>query len=261
MKKRIFIFAALVLMLGLAACGGGQENTGNAENRESAPPASNEQEPEKTDDAAQPTGDAAPTDNPSTTEPDEPEPAPESPDGSAADDPAKNRPETKTDTIELEGNKEEFQFTLHDSPDLGFSTYIVDDLLAEEASSGEGNAMLVYANFAGQLNEAAKVELFSPSASTTVEEQVESAKEVVKSNGFEVKERAGDLPNRFEWSEVEFDIAGQDGGEQSLLGTVSVFQHGDRVYRVIVQYPETYEEGFIPRIDKMFKDIVWYETP
>jgi len=42
---------------------------------------------------------------------------------------------------------------------------------------------------------------------------------------------------------------------------VSVFQHGDRVYYAIVQYPEEYEEGFIPRVVKMFDDIVWYEAP
>ncbi|MDQ7862632.1 hypothetical protein RCO48_21225 [Peribacillus frigoritolerans] len=168
----------------------------------------------------------------------------------------------KTDTIILEGMEEPFQFTLHHSQALGFSTYIVDDMVVEEASSGEGDGMIVFANFAGKRNEDAKVQIFSNSEGTnaTIEEKKEFAREVVISNGFEIKQRSDNSPNRFDWSEEEFDIS-QKGNNYSILGTVSVFQHGDRVYYAIVQYPEEYEEGFIPRVVKMFDDIVWYEAP
>jgi hypothetical protein len=138
----------------------------------------------------------------------------------------------------------------------------VDDMVVEEASSGEGDAMIVFANFAGKRNEDAKVQIFSNSEGTnaTIEEQAEFAREVVISNDFEIKQRSDNTPNRFDWSEVEFDIS-QKGSNYSILGTVSVFQHGDRVYYAIVQYPENFEEGFIPRVVKMFDDIVWYEAP
>ncbi|QNK48763.1 hypothetical protein H7F28_26700 [Brevibacterium sp. PAMC23299] len=181
--------------------------------------------------------------------------------GESVEDPTKGLPNTKTDTIILEGMEEPFQFTLHHSQALGFSTYIVDDMVVEEASSGEGDAMIVFANFAGDRNEDAKVQIFSKSegANATIEEQTEFAREVAISNGFEIKQRSDNSPNRFDWSEVEFDIS-QNGSNYSILGTVSVFQHGDRVYYAIVQYPEDYEEGFIPRVVKMFDDIVWYEA-
>ncbi|GAB6258602.1 MULTISPECIES: hypothetical protein [Peribacillus] len=233
MKKILLILAAVFLVTGLSACKEVQEG-----NEESSPIS------EK------------PNDNPKQTD------GLEDPPGESVDDPTKDLPNTKTDTIILEGMEEPFQFTLHHSQALGFSTYIVDDMVVEEASSGEGDAMIVFANFAGKRNEDAKVQIFSKSEGTnaTIEEQAEFAREVVISNGFEIKQRSDNSPNRFDWSEVEFDIS-QNGSNYSILGTVSVFQHGNRVYYAIVQYPEDYEEGFIPRVVKMFDDIVWYEAP
>lgn len=233
MKKILLILAAVFLVTGLSACKGVQE--GNEE----SPPISEK-----------------PNDNPKQTDGID-----EGPSGESVEDPTKGLPNTKTDTIILEGMEEPFQFTLHHSQALGFSTYIVDDMVVEGASSGEGDAMIVFANFAGKRNEDAKVQIFSKSegANATIEEKKEFAREVVISNGFEIKQRSDNSPNRFDWSEVEFDIS-QKGGNYSILGTVSVFQHGDRVYYAIVQYPEEYEEGFIPRVVKMFDDIVWYEA-
>lgn len=232
MKKILFILAAVFLVTGLSACNGVQE--GNKE----SPPIS-----EKPNDKPKQTGGQD-----------------ENPPGESVDDPTKDRPNTKTDMIILEGMEESFQFRLHHSQALGFSTYIVDDMVVEEASSGEGDAMIVFANFAGKRNEDAKVQIFSKEdTNVTIEEKKEFAREVVISNDFEIKQRSDNRPNRFDWSEVEFDISQK--GSNSILGTVSVFQHGDRVYYAIVQYPEEYEEGFIPRVVKMFDDIVWYEAP
>ncbi|MEI2471745.1 hypothetical protein V8V75_19620 [Peribacillus frigoritolerans] len=233
MKKILLILATVFLVTGLSACKGVQE--GN----EGSPPISEK-----------------PNDNPKQIDGQD-----EDLSGESVEDPTKGLPSTKTDTIILEGMEEPFQFTLHHSQALGFSTYIVDDMVVEEASSGEGDAMIVFANFAGKRNEDAKVQIFSKSegANATIEEKKEFAREVVISNGFEIKQRSDNSPNRFDWSEVEFDIS-QKGSNYSILGTVSVFQHGGRVYYAIVQYPEDYEEGFIPRVVKMFDDIVWYEA-
>lgn len=190
MKKILLILAAVFLVTGLSACKGVQE--GNEE----SPPISEK-----------------PNDNPKQTD------GQEDPPGESVDDPAKDLPNTKTDTIILEGMEEPFQFTLHHSQALGFSTYIVDDMVVEEASSGEGDAMIVFANFAGKRNEDAKVQIFSKSEGTnaTIEEKKEFAREVVISNGFEIKQRSDNSPNRFDWSEMEFDIS-QKGSNLFHIG-------------------------------------------
>ncbi|RAP75639.1 hypothetical protein [Paenibacillus montanisoli] len=234
MKKLAWLVAAVILLAALSACtsdpDGSMETTTGTTPSESA------------------------ATNSSVTNGD-----PQTDETAGTPDPWKNLPATKTDTIELEGMKESFEFTLHESAALGFSTYIANDLLAEEASSGEGDAMLVYANFAGQKNEDAKVHIFTGTI-TTIEEQKAFAEQVVKNSGFEIRERTEPSRNRFEWSESEFDIAGKSGSGETILGTVSIFQHGGRVYHAIVQYPVEYEEGFIPRIVKMFEDIVWHQA-
>ncbi|MGE8018483.1 hypothetical protein ACQKOM_06040 [Peribacillus frigoritolerans] len=62
--------------------------------------------------------------------------------------------------IILEGMEGSFQLLLYHSQAFGFSTYIVDDMVVEEASSGEGDAMIVFANFAGKRNRMPKFRYF-----------------------------------------------------------------------------------------------------
>lgn len=173
--------------------------------------------------------------------------------------PAKNRPKTKSDTIAIEGNEETFTFLLLDNPVLGFSTYTVQGSMEQVSSTEEGDTMIVYP--LGETNHEAFVHFFSPpkGVKTTIEEQAEIAKELLANEEFIFPERVQDAPNRYDWSEVEFDIQREKDYGMYILGTVSIFQHGDRVYRVIVQYPEDWAEGFLPRVSKMFDDIVWYE--
>jgi hypothetical protein len=173
--------------------------------------------------------------------------------------PTKNRPKTKTDTIAIEGNEDTFTFLLLDNPALGFSTYTVQGSKEQVSSSEEGDTMLVYP--LGEINPDAFVNFFSPpkGVKTTVEEQAKITKEMLANEGFIIPERVQDTPNRYDWSDVEFDIQKEKDDWMYILGTVSIFQHGDRVYRVIVQYPEDWAEGFLPRVSKMFDDLVWYE--
>ncbi|WP_274366259.1 hypothetical protein [Paenibacillus thermotolerans] len=252
MKNMVWVGLAVILMFGLSGCLG---TTGNTENTDGSKSISEGAEQPATDNAKNP-------ENDDSIDPNEPV----SSDGSDSADeteeiPAKNRPKTKTDTIGLEGNEETFQFTLHDVPGLQFSTYIVNDFLVEGAGSGEGDTLIVYANFAGQTNEDAKAVYFSPSAGTqtTVEEQAEAAKRSLESEGYEVRQSDGEAPMRFAVSEKEIHFTKQKEDGHYLLGTVSVFTRGDRVYRILVQYPEDWEEGFVPRVVKMMEDIMWYD--
>ncbi|WP_199619705.1 hypothetical protein [Paenibacillus alkalitolerans] len=269
MKNIAWIITLIMLMIALSGCLGNTGNEGGTGNAEQA----------QSGDEKQATGNELPaanndeqqTDGQTSDNPDETVSSGKGDggeDGSTgaadSDNAAKNRPETKTDTIELEGMPEKLEFTLHDNPALQFSTYISNDLLVEGAGSGQdGDSLTVIANFAGKKNEDAKVQFFSPSKGTrtTVEEQTEEAKQSLQSEGYEISERTGDSPNSFAMSDIEFFITKQNEDGHHLLGIVSIFKHGDRVYRVTVQYNEDWEEGFVPRVNKMFEDIVWYETP
>jgi hypothetical protein len=156
--------------------------------------------------------------------------------------------------------EEEFTFTLYVDDALGLSTYIVEDMIAESANTNEGDSLFVSSNFSGIKNEEAIVQIFSPSSHsvTTMDELEILAKEQIDTNGFKLVKRNTDATNRFEWSEKEFDILIEKEDGRSIFGTVSLFKHGEKLYQSTVQYPEEYEEGFMPRVIKLFEDIKWY---
>lgn len=60
---------------------------------------------------------------------------------------------------------------------------------------------------------------------------------------------------------MEFPIAkSAQNGADARIGTVSVFQRGNRVYTVTVQYPAEYAKGFLPRVSKLLEDMMWYDA-
>lgn len=178
------------------------------------------------------------------------------------DIPAKNRPKTKTVPLSIEGMTEDLTFTLADSAELEFTTYIASDMLAESASSSEGDSLFIYVNYGDVKNRDVRLFFFArPKLSeSSIEEMDELAKETIQVEGYSVRERpAGNGGLVFDLSEVEFDIEKRDQSGMRFLGTVSIFSHGGRYYWVIIEYPEEFTEGFIPRANAVIEDIMWYD--
>lgn len=207
---------------------------------------------------------ATDAENPAAGETDgDPDQAVSSPD--AGDDepqtlPAQDRPATKTDNIALEGTEEPFEFTLHDVPALQFSTYVVNDFEVAGSSSADGDSFVVYANFAGVKNEEARAEWFSPNdKGATVEQLAADTQKQLESDGYQIVSSEEGAANIFDLSEVEFRFKKQKDDGTQIVGTVGVFSHGDRVYRLTVHYPIEYAEGLMPRVMKMVEDIEWYQ--
>lgn len=172
----------------------------------------------------------------------------------------KHRPDSKTDTIILEGMEDPFTFSLYKDSALGFSTYIVEDMIADSLSSGEGNAMIVYANFGGTQTEEAVVQFFSPNAATisTFEELKALSLEIFEQYDYKVIKRDNSTKTKMvPWATEEFDLLRENEMGVIILGTLSLFEREGTPYQVIVQYPEEFAEGFVPRVKKMFEDLVW----
>jgi hypothetical protein len=175
------------------------------------------------------------------------------------DNQAKERPVTKTDHIGIEGMEEEFQFELVDASNMGFTTYIPEDMIAELNSTAEGDSFTAYTNFEGKKNENAFIRIFkpSPSSATTVEELITFTKEQLTSQGFDVPGRMSDEHKYFSFSELEMSTVKKEGQDMSLMSNISIFKRGDQVFRIQLLYPEEYSEGFMPRAFKLVDDIVW----
>lgn len=164
------------------------------------------------------------------------------------------RPATKTDVITLEGMDEEFEFNLYEDKGLGFSTYISEDMIAESVSTGEGDALIVYANFGGNKNEDAALSFFSPSEAheLNLEQLIEQTKEQLTNEGYKVEELEEST------NPLQLDVQIYNLESSDLIGKSMFFEHQDRVYVIYYHYPPEFGDGFGPRLNKLLEDIVWY---
>jgi hypothetical protein len=172
----------------------------------------------------------------------------------------KDRPETKSDNLSIEGMNEVRRFNLVKSDSLGFSTYITDDLVAEPLSTDKGDALYIYTNYVGKLNKNVFVRFYSPGnlTETTVEEMSKSAEQDLKSEGYKV-EKVLDT-NMYFYADSEVELKGEMKDETGTkYCKMSIFRHEGRIYSIMVQYPMEFAEGFEPRVKKMLDEIIWYD--
>lgn len=175
---------------------------------------------------------------------------------------AQERPETKQGTIPLEGMEEPFTFRLVRSPErfpLPFTTYIPQDFLVDTVRSGEGDAVRFIANFAGRRNDDAFLEVFFYPAGTTEAEARAMTRAVAERHG-RPEERRPEVGKQYPWSLVEYGFAEQRPTGESVLGTVALGRHRGRFFHVVLQYPEEYAEGFVPRAYRVLDEWRWEDT-
>lgn len=169
---------------------------------------------------------------------------------------ALERPETKTDTISIEGMEESFSFTRFDAENIGFTTYIPEDIVATVVSTDEGDAVVAYTYFAGQQRDDAYLSFFLYREGITLEEAMAGTKDMLAAEGYELAERLDDYRSH-PWAQEEFTF-GKDEDNIYYMGTAAFGNRGNRVFRVMTHMPAEFGDGFGARIAKIIDDIEWY---
>jgi hypothetical protein len=161
---------------------------------------------------------------------------------------ASTRPSTKTDTINIEGEKSEVTLKLYDELSQIFTTYFPkDDFVAESVSSGEGTGSLFYFNIDGNKNSDAYVSISFPTGANNAEqlERLLTAKGgLVQKNQWQMEERTKDVP--YSWAKEKI-LYKQPGSEDNLLVQLYIGEANGKVFYVITHYPAEYGDGFAPR--------------
>lgn len=160
-----------------------------------------------------------------------------------------SRPETLQDTLVLEGMPEPVTLRLYRSPPgfpLPFGTYLPADLVAEPASSGGRDAVHFYANFGGQRNDAARVEMAVYPEGTT-EEGARSA--LASATGGSL---VAEGERRYPWALAEYAAPTGQVVSRGMLG-----RHDGRFFHVLVRYPAEFGDGFGPRAAMVLKHWQW----
>ncbi|MEJ8553993.1 hypothetical protein [Tepidibacter sp. Z1-5] len=174
------------------------------------------------------------------------------------DTPAQTRAQSKNETLKIANQDITLDFNLYDDPNLEFTTYIPQDMLA---SSKEGDFLTIYANFNNEKNKKAKITFFSPikTVSSNVENMTKVARDNVTEDGFETTDQTVNDYTLINDADEEFDIIKKQEGKTDIIGKVSLFNHNERLYYLIVQYPLALEKEFLPRAQKIISDIMFYD--
>lgn len=171
-----------------------------------------------------------------------------------------SRPETKKGTIGIEGMQQEFNLNLVEGSPPAFYTYIPADMVVERVSSGEGDSFRFLANFAGKKRDDAYMTFFFYPKGTNLEQAVKFANSFILINKWQkINRQNPDTGKYYDWSESEWHFQSHvNGGD--YLGSIAVGKHQDRIFHVLIYYPEDFSEGFIPRTKKILDEFVWTDT-
>lgn len=174
------------------------------------------------------------------------------------DTPSQTRAQSKNETLKIADQDITLDFNLYDDPNLEFTTYISQDMLA---SSKEGDFLTIYSNFNNEKNKKAKITFFSPikTVSSSVENMTKVARDNVTEDGFETTNQTVNNYTLIDDSDEEFDIIKKQEGKTDIIGKVSIFNNNERMYYVIIQYPLDLEKEFLPRAQKIISDMMFYD--
>lgn len=155
--------------------------------------------------------------------------------------------ESKEQTIEIEG-MEETVVSYYYNGGI-FKTYVPEDLIVENASSGEGDVYWFYANYNNEKKDDVYLQLFF--FPETIKEQPQMVGEggMLTLQGFDGE--AVEAENRLkDWSIEEYH--GNNGEAYAYLG-----KHHDRYFVFILRHPGEFAEGFVPRASLVMENLYW----
>ena len=173
-------------------------------------------------------------------------------------DAATARPQTRVDTLFLEGMAEPVTLTLVRAPNefpLPFSTYTAGDFIVESvASTANGeSAVRFIAAFGGVRNDEAFLEVAAYPAGTTEAEAAARAERAVGARGHVVA--AGEAS--MEWAVRQWRLEARDPRGGWTLGFAGLGRHGDRWFHILARYPAEYADGFGPRAGLILEHWRW----
>jgi hypothetical protein len=180
--------------------------------------------------------------------------------GARRDTSPEPRSPTKRDTIRIEGDPHPIDLTLLDA--ALFSTYYPSDMKADQLASGEGIGVRFTAAFGGVLNDAAFLHVFVPndirSDYRAMRDFLLRPGGLARSNGWQLGRSRADGPPPCQGAVESWPITAGSGRERQV-GFACIGEYRGRGFIVIGLYPQEYEEGMGPRLDKIIKEFRWFD--
>lgn len=165
---------------------------------------------------------------------------------------AQNRPNNKTATISVEGEKTSISLKLYQEKNV-FSTYFPqEDFLVENEDINKAREVKFIANFGGVKNENAYVKFVFPDDLKTLAEvnnMINSKDGIIASNGWKVGSRSDTVTYPWAKEKITFSKG------QEIFGNIYIGEEKGKVFYVITHYPAEYGDGFEPRADLILSNL------
>lgn len=153
--------------------------------------------------------------------------------------------------IEIEAMEQPITLNLYNYVDAPFLTYVPSDMIAEEASGGEGDAYYFYANYEGQKLEDIYLQVYFFAEHITEEPSIEEGGTLATL--LEGMECVPSEQRDYSWAIREYQSP--EGSRRAMLG-----EHSGQYFVTIINSIPLYSEGFYPRVNKIIDHFYWKDT-
>lgn len=167
------------------------------------------------------------------------------------------RPQTKPDTISVEGEQRQVTLALFQDPTMPFVTYFPQNAFEPEVkASSEGKATWFYwKNQDGSRNDDVYLEVYIPTGNLTAEQVGESLtteQSLFTSDRWELVNRTQEVP--YPWAIEKYTFRTTEDN-QVITAIVYVGQHNGETFRVIERFPGDYGDAFGPLAGKVLGNL------
>ena len=166
-----------------------------------------------------------------------------------------SRPGTKTETISVEGEKQQVSLKLFSDPVVPFTTYFPADFIVDRGGSDEGTGVRFTSKINGATNEKAYVHAFLPAKPPNVARMktvVTGARGLLATNKWKIVSRTNKV--NYPWAKEKI-VFEQRAAGQNLTGNVIIGENKGKAFYVITHYPAEYGDGFEPRANLILKNM------
>lgn len=171
------------------------------------------------------------------------------------------RPETRVDSIRIEGRLQQVDLKLFDQS-FPFSTYYTDkEMSAETTSSPIARSARFMANFNGKLDRSAYLEISIPTSNLSLADLKHL---LLDPNGFVQQSGWKMVSGRVATGDIcpwadEFYFFTTVEGKEHISVSLCVGRHKDRAFFVVMHVPDALADGFAPRADLIQREFRWLD--
>jgi hypothetical protein len=175
---------------------------------------------------------------------------------------ASAQPQTRAETISVEGEQRQITLNLFENPDIPVTTYVPDTFMTDVQSFDGGKTVGFFLKKPdGSRNPQAYVEMFFPTEPMTVEQlekTVTGEEGLLAGQKRQISDRTTEVP--YSWAKERLTFRSQ-AADPLTIGSVWIGEHNGQAFRIVEHYPADYGDGFSPLASQILQNLEFKVSP